>query len=168
MSSFNISINEENCELSALYWIPKFQKNQYLDRYIPCSSTCSTKELSITMTKIVHAVKGGLLSYCDKVYSHGNINQKHRIGGVMISVLASSAVDHGFESQSGQAKDYNIGICLFFFFNNVIYFIQMLATINTPKVQAPFGVSLLHLVLIIQGYNQNYMKYIYNLNTISI
>ena len=56
----------------------------------------------------------------------------------------------------------------FFFFNNVIYFIQMLATINTPKVQAPFGVSLLHLVLIIQGYNQNYMKYIYNLNTISI
>jgi hypothetical protein len=27
--------------------------------------------------------------------------------------------------------------------NNVIYFIQMLATINTPKVQAPFGVSLL-------------------------
>ena len=40
-----------------------------------------------------------------------------------------------------------------FFFNNVISFIQMLATINTPKVQAPFGVSLVHLVLIIQGYN---------------
>ena len=113
MSSLNISINEENCELSTLYWIPKFQKNQYLDRYNPCSSTCSTKELSISMTKIVHAVKGGLLSYCDKVYSHGNTNQKHRIGGVTVSVLASSAVDHGFESRSGQAKDYNIGICFF-------------------------------------------------------
>ena len=71
----HIPIKEENCELSALYWIPKFQKSQYLDRYIPGSSTCSTKELSITMTKIVHAVKGGLLSYCDKVYSRGNINQ---------------------------------------------------------------------------------------------
>jgi hypothetical protein len=35
------------------------------------------------------------------------------------------------------------------------------ATINTPKVQAPFGVSLLHLVLIIQGYNQNYMLRFY-------
>ena len=68
MSSLNIPINEENCELSTLYWISKFQKNQYLDRYIPGSSTCSTKELSITMTKIVHAVKGGLLSYCEKVY----------------------------------------------------------------------------------------------------
>jgi hypothetical protein len=36
---------------------------------------------------------------------------------------------------------------------NIISFIQMLATINTPKVQAPFGVSLLHLVLIIQMEN---------------
>jgi hypothetical protein len=45
------------------------KKNQYLDRYIPGSSTCSTKELSIIMTKILHAVKGGLLSYCDK-YIH--------------------------------------------------------------------------------------------------
>ncbi len=65
------------------------------------------------MTKILHAVKGGLLSYCDKVYSRGNINQKHRIGGVMVSVLASSAVDRGFEPQSGQTKDYKIGICCF-------------------------------------------------------
>jgi hypothetical protein len=43
------------------------------------SSTCSTKELSISMTAILHAVKGELLSYCDKVYSRGNINQKHTI-----------------------------------------------------------------------------------------
>jgi hypothetical protein len=57
----------------------QFQKNQYLDRYIPGSSTCSTKELSITMTKILHAVKGGLLSYCDKVYSRGNINQVEQV-----------------------------------------------------------------------------------------
>jgi hypothetical protein len=79
MSSLNIPINEENCELSTLYWIPKFQKNQYLDRYIPASSTCSIKALSIAMTEIVLAVKGRILSYCDKEYSRGNINQKHRI-----------------------------------------------------------------------------------------
>jgi hypothetical protein len=34
----------------------------------------------------------------------------YRIGGVMISVLDSSAVDRGFESQSGQTKDYKISI----------------------------------------------------------
>jgi hypothetical protein len=83
------------------FFFSKIQKkNQYLDKYIPGSSTCSTKELSITMTKILHAVKGGLLSYCDKV--RGNINQKHRIGGIMVSVLASSVVDHGFEPRSNQ------------------------------------------------------------------
>ena len=113
LSSLNIPINEENCELSTLYWIPKFQKNQYLDRYIPGSSTCSTKELPITVTKILHAVKGGLLSYCDKVYSRGNINQKHRIGDVMVSALASSSVDRGFEPRSCQTKDYTIGMCCF-------------------------------------------------------
>ena len=63
------------------------------------------------MTKIVHAVKGGPLSYCDKVYSRGNIHQKHRIGGVMVSVLVSSAIDRGFEPRSGQTKDYAFGIC---------------------------------------------------------
>ena len=39
-----------------------------------------------------------------------NIN---RIGGVMISVLASSAVDRGFEPPSGQTKDYKIGLYCF-------------------------------------------------------
>ena len=31
----------------------------------------------------------------------------------MVSVLASSAVDRGFELRLGQTKDYNIGICCF-------------------------------------------------------
>ena len=31
----------------------------------------------------------------------------------MVSVLASSAVDHGFEHRSGQNKYYKIGICCF-------------------------------------------------------
>jgi len=32
----------------------------------------------------------------------------------MVIVLASSAVDHGFEFRSGQTKNYEIGICCFF------------------------------------------------------
>jgi hypothetical protein len=34
-------------------------------------------------------------------------------GDVMVKMLASSAVDRGFESRSGQTKDYKIGICCF-------------------------------------------------------
>jgi hypothetical protein len=37
----------------------------------------------------------------------------NRIGGVMISVLAASTVDRGFEPRLGQTKDYKIGICCF-------------------------------------------------------
>ena len=31
----------------------------------------------------------------------------------MVSVLASSAVDRGFEPRSGQTKDFKVGICCF-------------------------------------------------------
>ena len=36
-----------------------------------------------------------------------------RIGGVIVSMLASSVVDRGFQLWSDQAKDYKIGICCF-------------------------------------------------------
>ena len=35
------------------------------------------------------------------------------ISSVMVSVLASSVVGRGFDTQSGQTKDYQIGICYF-------------------------------------------------------
>jgi hypothetical protein len=37
----------------------------------------------------------------------------NRIGSVMVSVLASSAIDCGYELQSCQTKEYRIGICCF-------------------------------------------------------
>jgi hypothetical protein len=37
----------------------------------------------------------------------------NRIGGVMVSKLASSAVDRGFEPRSGQTKEYKFGIFCF-------------------------------------------------------
>jgi hypothetical protein len=41
------------------------------------------------------------------------MNNTNRTSGAMVSVLASSAVECGFEHQSRQAKDYKIGICCF-------------------------------------------------------
>ena len=40
-------------------------------------------------------------------------NPPNRIGGVEVSVLASSVIHRGFEPRSGQTKDYTIGICCF-------------------------------------------------------
>jgi hypothetical protein len=42
-----------------------------------------------------------------------NVHFINRIGGEIISMLVSSAVDRGFEPRSGQTKDYKIGICCF-------------------------------------------------------
>ena len=44
-------------------------KTPYKERYIAGSSTCSTKELSIHLTKILSAVKEGQQKYCETVYS---------------------------------------------------------------------------------------------------
>ena len=41
------------------------------------------------------------------------MKRDHCIVGVMVRMLASSVVDRGFESQSGQTKDYEMGICCF-------------------------------------------------------
>jgi hypothetical protein len=37
----------------------------------------------------------------------------NHIGGIMVSILASSAVDRVLEPQSDQTKDYKIGVCCF-------------------------------------------------------
>jgi hypothetical protein len=49
-------------------------RTPYKERYIAGSSTCSTKELSIHLTKILFAVKEGQQKYCETVYSRSGIN----------------------------------------------------------------------------------------------
>ena len=40
-------------------------------------------------------------------------NYSNRIGGVMVSVLASRAVDRRFDPRLRQTKNYRIGMCCF-------------------------------------------------------
>ena len=72
MSSLNINTKCE--DLPYLYWIPKLHKNPYKERYIAGSSSCSTKEMSIHLTKILSAVKDGQQACCDTIYSRSGIN----------------------------------------------------------------------------------------------
>jgi hypothetical protein len=44
---------------------------------------------------------------------HATSYNMNCINCVMVSMLASSAVDCGFEPRSGQTKDYKIDICCF-------------------------------------------------------
>ena len=51
--------------------------------------------------------------YCSIFCLYKCICIVNRICGVMISMLASSTVGRGFDSRTGQTKDYAIGICYF-------------------------------------------------------
>jgi hypothetical protein len=53
MTSLSILSGKESEDLPYLYWIPKLHKTPCKERYIAGSSTCSTKELSIQLTKLV-------------------------------------------------------------------------------------------------------------------
>ena len=54
-------------------------------------------------------------TYATHLYD-ANVEQdsSNCIGGIVFSVLASSAVECGFELWLGQSKDYKIGICCLF------------------------------------------------------
>ena len=57
---------------------------------------------------VLTVVKVSLFHIHHVIYADANYN---RTCGVMVSMLASSAVDYGFEPRLGQIKDYEIGIC---------------------------------------------------------
>ena len=73
--SFGIQTNNEELDLPYIYWIPKMHKNLYKHRFIAGSSKCSTKPLSILLTKLLTHIKQGLQKYCETAYSRSGINQ---------------------------------------------------------------------------------------------
>ena len=50
-------------------------KNPYKHRFIAGSSKCSTKPLSILLTKLLTHIKQGLQKYCETSYSRSGVNQ---------------------------------------------------------------------------------------------
>ena len=73
--SFGIQTTDEELDLPYIYWIPKMQKNPYKHRFIAGSSKCSTKPLSILLTKLLTHIKQGLQKYCETSYSRSGVNQ---------------------------------------------------------------------------------------------
>ena len=65
---------------------------------------------------VAYSVSYSKITYDIEAYKKNNYFMQastNCIGGVMVSVLASSAVDRRFEPRSGQTKDYKIGIYCF-------------------------------------------------------
>ena len=75
LTSFGIETSDDELDLPYIYWIPKMHKNPYKHRFIAGSSKCSTKPLSILLTKLLTHIKQGLTKYCETAYSRSGINQ---------------------------------------------------------------------------------------------
>ena len=75
ITSFEIDPNEDELDLPYIYWIPKMHKNLYKHRFIAGSARCSTKPLSILLTKLLTHIKQGLQKYCETAYSRSGVNQ---------------------------------------------------------------------------------------------
>ena len=60
LTSFNVSIKDNDCDLPTLYWTPKLHKCSYKQRFISGSARCTTKPSSLLLTSILTAIKTGL------------------------------------------------------------------------------------------------------------
>ena len=74
LTSFGVQSDSEELDLPYIYWIPKMHKNPYKHRFIAGSSKCSTKTLSILLTKLLTHIKQGLQKYCETAYSRRGVN----------------------------------------------------------------------------------------------
>ena len=75
LASFEIQTTDEELDLPYIYWIPKMHNNPYKHRIIVGSSKCSTKPLSILLTKLLTHIKQGLKKYCETSYSRSGVNK---------------------------------------------------------------------------------------------
>ena len=75
LTSFGIETSDDELDLPYRYWIPKMHKNPHKHRFIAGSSKCSTKPLSLLITKLLTHIKQGIQKYCETAYSRIVINQ---------------------------------------------------------------------------------------------
>ena len=64
---FGVKAKENQDKVLTLYWLPKLHKKLYQARFIACSSSCTTTELSKLLASCLTAVKN-MLSITVKRY----------------------------------------------------------------------------------------------------
>ena len=106
----------ENRSVQSLYLITTTEHG-YLVGLIMQQVWMNSIILVVSSSMLIDFLTGGLTPN-DGHYSYIVLPNNvwiliNRTGGVMVSVLASSVVDRGFEPRSGQTKDYTIDICCF-------------------------------------------------------
>ena len=84
-------------------WLNTRFLNQFKDKHSKCSCTPGVLQYKQLRYHII-----------DKICFLIPLSNKDRIGGVIVSLLVSSAVDRRFEARSGKTKNCEANICCFY------------------------------------------------------
>ena len=74
ITSVGLEMSEEDQSMPYLYWTPKLHKSPYKHQFIADSSKCMTKDLLCLLTKVLCAIKDGLVRYCNTKTSRNGVN----------------------------------------------------------------------------------------------
>ena len=67
-NNFGLFVDRNRRTLPALYCLPKRHKIPYMSCFVANSSSCTTTELSITLTSCHTAIKNHVIKYCETVF----------------------------------------------------------------------------------------------------
>ena len=74
IESVGLEMSEEDKNLPYLYWTPTLHKVPFKLHFIAGSSKCTTKDLSLLLTKVLTTVNHGPIGYNNTKTSHNGVN----------------------------------------------------------------------------------------------
>ena len=104
-NTFAVDVKERQDRLPTMYWLPKLHKRPYKARLIANSSSCTTTELSKSLTFCLAAVKAKVIKYCETVYERSGKSMFWHIKN-SVEVL-SKLKDRGFHAKSLSTYDFS-------------------------------------------------------------
>ena len=66
-ATFGVFVDEDHSKVLTLYWLSKLHKRPYKSRFASIPSSCTTRELSISLTYCLIAIKRHAIKYCKLV-----------------------------------------------------------------------------------------------------
>ena len=104
-NKFAVDVKEHEDRLPTMYWLNKLHKRPYKASFIANSSSCTTTELSKSLTSCLTAIKVKVIKYCETVYESSGTNMfwPIKISGEVLS----KPRDIGYQATSLSTYDFS-------------------------------------------------------------
>ena len=102
---FVVDVKERQDRLPTMYWLPELHKSPYKARFIANSSSCTTTELSKSLTSCLTAIKAKVIKYCETVYERSGKNMFWPIKNS--GEVLSKPKDIGYQATSLSTYDFS-------------------------------------------------------------